>query len=63
MVIFVMTSSSAFGLYIVSSAIISIGISALTSLIVNAVYKKKEEEIVAGLEREAIRSMRKLNKK
>ena len=63
MVIFVMTSSSAFGLYIVSSAIISIGISALTSLIVNAVYKKKEEEIVAGLEREALRSMKKINKK
>ncbi len=62
MVIFVMTSSSAFGLYIVSSAIISIGISALTSLIVNAVYKKKEEEIIAGLEREALKSMRKHNK-
>ena len=63
MVIFVMTSSAAFGLYIVSNSIISIGISALTSVIVNAVYKKKEEEIIAGLEREALRSMRKLNKK
>ena len=63
MVIFVMTSSAAFGLYIVSSAIISIGISSLTSIIVNAVYKKKEEEIVAGLEREALKSLKKNNKK
>ena len=62
MVIFVMTSSSAFGLYIVSSAIISIGISALTSVIVNAIYKKKEEEIASSLEREALKSVRKLNK-
>ena len=62
MVIFVMTSSSAFGLYIVSSSIIAIGISALTSVIVNAIYKKKEEEIMSSLEREAVKSVRRLNK-
>ena len=59
MVIFVLTSSASFGLYIVSSSLISMLISTLTSLIVNACYKKKEEEIVATLEREAIRSMKK----
>jgi len=62
MVIFVLTSSAAFGLYIVSSSIISILISVITSLIVNACYKKKEEEIIVGLEKEALRSMKK-NKK
>lgn len=59
MVIFVLTSSASFGLYIVASSLISMLISTLTSLIVNACYKKKEEEIVATLEREAIRSMKK----
>ena len=59
MVIFVLTSSASFGLYIVASSLISMLISTLTSLIVNACYKKKEEEIVATLEREAIKSMKK----
>ena len=59
MVIFVLTSSASFGLYIVSSSLISMLISTLTSLIVNACYKKKEEEVVATLEREAIKSMKK----
>lgn len=59
MVIFVLTSSASFGLYIVSSSLISMLISTLTSLIVNACYKKKEEEVVAALEREAIKSMKK----
>lgn len=59
MVIFVLTSSASFGLYIVSSSLISMAISALTSLIVNACYKKKEDEVIAVLEREAIKSMKK----
>ena len=59
MVIFVLTSSAAFALYIVASSIVSIIISVITSLIVNACYKKKEEEIIASLEREALRSLKK----
>lgn len=59
MVVFVLTSSASFGLYIVSSSLISMLISALTSLIVNACYKKKEEEVIASLEREALKSMKK----
>lgn len=59
MVIFVLTSSASFGLYIVSSSLVSMLISTLTSLIVNAFYKKKEEEVIATLEREAIKSMKK----
>lgn len=59
MVIFVLTSSASFGLYIVSSSLISMAISALTSLIVNACFKKKEEEVIASLEREAVKSMKK----
>ena len=62
MVIFVLTSSSAFGIYIVWSSIITSGLSALIGVIINACFKKKEEEIMEGLEKEVVRSMRKLNK-
>ena len=56
MVIFVLTSSSAFGLYIVASSLISMGISALVSVIVNACYKKKQEEVLIYLEKEALKA-------
>ena len=56
MVIFVITSSAAFGIYIVTSSIISIGISALTSVIVNRCYRKKEQEIMEQLEKQVIKS-------
>ena len=59
MVIFVLTSSASFGLYIVASSLISMLISTITSLIVNACFKKKEEEVISALEREAIKSMKK----
>lgn len=62
MIIFVLTSSAAFSIYIVASQIISIGISALTSVIVNACYKKKQQEVYEALEKEALRSMRKHKK-
>lgn len=59
MVIFVVTSSAAFSIYIVSSSIISIAISALTGLIVNACYKKKEAEVMEYLEKEVSKQVRK----
>lgn len=59
MVVFVITSSAAFSLYIVISSIISMAISAITSLIVNACYKKKEQEVMEFLEKEVARSIKK----
>lgn len=59
MVIFVLTSSSAFSIYIVFSSIVSMGISALTNVIVNACYKNKQAEVLAFLEKETLRSMKK----
>ena len=63
MVVFVMTSSASFGIYVVASSLISILITYLTSLIVNAMTRKKEEEVTAYLEKEALRLARKQNKK
>lgn len=63
MVIFVLTSSSAFGLYIVSSSIISMGISALTTVIVNACYKKKETEVMEYLEKHVQKSVKRSKRK
>ena len=62
MVIFVLTSSSAFGIYIVWSAIISSALSALLGIIINLMFRKKEEAVMESLEKEVIRSMKKLNK-
>ena len=59
MVIFVLTSSAAFGLYIVASSIISIGISALTTVIVDACYKKKQAEVDEFLYKQVEKSVRK----
>ncbi|MBQ3158458.1 MAG: membrane protein insertase YidC [Clostridia bacterium] len=55
MVVFVLTSSSAFGIYIVASSLISMGISALVGVIVNSCYKKKQEEVMEYLEKEALK--------
>lgn len=62
MVIFVLTSSSAFGIYIVWSSIVSSGLSAAIGAIINACFKKKEEEVMESLEKEVVRSMKKLNR-
>lgn len=56
MIIFVLTSSAAFGIYIVASSLISMGISSLVGLIVNACYKKKQEEVMEYLEKEATKA-------
>lgn len=62
MVVFVMTSSASFGIYVVTSSLISILITYLTSIIVNAMTKKKEEEVTAYLEKEALKLAKKANK-
>lgn len=62
MVIFVITSSAAFGLYIVSSSIVSIGLSQIINVIVNACTKKKQAEVDAFIEKENVKLMKK-NKK
>lgn len=63
MVIFVLTSSAAFGLYIVVSSLISIGLSALIGVIVNACFKKKQTEIYEQLEKETLKSLKKSQKR
>jgi len=63
MVIFVISSSASFGIYIVSSSLISILITYLTGLIVNAVFKKREEEVISYLEKESLKQIKKKNKK
>ena len=63
MVIFVISSSASFGIYVVASSLISILITYLTSLIVNAITKKKEAEVTAFLEKEALKQYKKQNKK
>ncbi len=62
MVMFVLSSSSAFGIYVVTSSIISIGLSFLISLFVNLMTKKKEEEVTAYLEKEALKLAKKQKK-
>lgn len=62
MVIFVLSSSAAFGLYVVTNSIISILLTLLISIFVNLITKKKEEEVTEFLEKEASRQNKKLNK-
>ena len=63
MVIFVLSSSAAVGIYIVVSAIISILISMLTSAIVNACFKKKQAEVYEYLEKETLKNLKKNNRR
>lgn len=63
MIIFVLTSSAGFGIYIVASSIISIAISAITSLIIDACFKKKQAEVLEYLEKETIKGLKKNKKK
>ena len=62
MVIFVLTSSSAFGMYVVTSSLVSMGLSLLISVFVNLMTKKKEAEVTAYLEKEALRLAKRQNK-
>ena len=59
MVLFVLTSSASFGIYILASNIASIAVGEIISLIVNKLTKKKQEEVEACLEKEADRLIKK----
>lgn len=49
MVIFVITSSAAFGIYVVTQSIVSIGLGALINVIVNKLTAKKQLEVAEYL--------------
>lgn len=59
MVLFVITSSASFGIYILASNIVTIITGEIISLIVNKLTKKKQEEVEACLEKEANRLIKK----
>lgn len=59
MVIFTLSSSASFGLYIVSSNATSIILGELTTLAIDAMTKKKRLEVEAELEKEANRLIKK----
>ena len=62
MVIFVLTSTASFGIYILSSTLIGIITSVLTSFLVNRLTRKEEEKYLAYLEKE-IMMEKKITKK
>lgn len=59
MVMFVLTSSASFGIYILASNIASILFGEITSLIVDKMTKKKQQEVEEALEKEANRLIKK----
>lgn len=59
MVLFVITSSASFGIYILASNIVTILTGEIIRLIVNKLTKKKQEEVEACLEKEANRLIKK----
>ncbi len=59
MVMFVLTSSASFGIYLLASNIASIALGEVVSLIVNALTKKQRLAVEASLEKEAERLAKK----
>ena len=59
MVVFVLTASASFGLYILASNVASIAFGEITTLIVDKMTKKKRLEVEESLEKEANRLIRK----
>lgn len=62
MVVFVLTSTASFGIYVVTSALIGAAISYVTNIISFKLTEKKEQEIIAVLEKEELRKMKKLGR-
>lgn len=59
MILFALSSSASFGIYLLASNIASIAFGEVVTLIVNKMTKKKQEEVEAVLEKEALRLMKK----
>ncbi len=59
MIIFVLTSSASFGIYILASNIATIALGELITLIINKLTKKKQTEVEEFLEKEANRLIKK----
>lgn len=59
MVIFTLSASASFGMYILASNISAIAFGELSSLIINALTRKKQLEVEESLEKEANRLIRK----
>ncbi len=59
MVVFTLTASASFGLYILASNVATMALGELTSLIVNAMTKKQRLAVEAELEKEANRLIKK----
>lgn len=59
MVMFVLTSSASFGIYILASNISAIAFGEITSLIVNRLTRKQQQEVEEALEKEANRLIKK----
>ena len=59
MVIFTLTASASFGLYILASNIATMALGELTTLIIDALTKKKRLEVEEALEKEANRLIKK----
>lgn len=59
MVIFTLSTSASFGLYILSSNVVTIALGELTSLLINKLTKKQRLEVEESLEKEANRLIKK----
>ena len=59
MVVFVLQSSASFGIYIIASNVVAIGVGQLEAFIINKITHKKQLEVEAVLEKEADRLIRK----
>lgn len=59
MLIFVLTSSASFGIYILASNIASIAFGEIETLIINRVFRNKQREVEEALEKEANRMIKK----
>lgn len=59
MVVFTLSASASFGMYILASNVATIALGELSSLIINVLTKKKQLEVEESLEKEANRLIRK----
>ena len=59
MIMFALTSSASFGIYLLASNVAAIAFGEITTLIVNSMTRKQQQEVEAVLEKEALRLMKK----